>query len=627
VKRAMVFASLIVAFGVFGEPPTGIIGYGGLTVGVEGDGTVSVLRWPGPGSPNQLSGRGGDGGRRGGRWEVFVDGAWRATGAASREGFGGMLRTKTTVPETSLQVTQVDFVVPERSLFVSRLEMTGSNDAPRIRWVGGFSPATRHVPQLPVGGSPLDVARDFAAFVDGDTVWHFRPEDLSMTAWARAERFAATGATPEQWASFDRGVWIAAEAGPGNRAAGFGTGRVRAGGLSESAVGDVYSVIEPIVGSERGVHTAWVVVSLGGTMAAARENLPPAEVDPIGLFDERYTMPEVVRVRNRLEGFDGRAVERLATTLFQRWDRATGRFVRNAAGDPKPARDYPRYGAWIAVSLDALGFKGLARARIAAYLDAIRLTDGPRRPYGSMPESFYTDGVEGSPYFVVDVQATARVLWAADRIARGMTPEKRRVFLRTHREAIAAGAEFLVAWRDPRSGVPLWSPDPVAYADAATRQRIFDAFAGISGAIRMMEAVGTAAPEAWEQRRVALRALTASALRDDLNPAARFQPLLYAFDGLDEAAIPAGMTVDRYARALDGSDAARWAVFHVLASAARPGHVAVRRDDLNRVAEDLTARGAQFSGTDPADPPAECDAYLAALMLFSLAEASGTGGI
>lgn len=513
-----------------------ISGHGGITAGLDQSGALSVLRWPGPGGPDQLRQALSKGDSSsttsigGGRWGMQVNGRWFWLGdpvARTRQGCTapGSAVVETTVDwvEARLSVRQRAGVLPGSDVFVSAIEIGGAASAPRVVWIADFAPATRQIAEIPASDKVLDALNGFAAFADREAgrLWSFRPKKPGRDEWARARSLVEDHAGPGAWSAFADGAWIGVAAGArvSNLAAASSSrellGAIEGGATMPAAVVGPSSVaIEPTVEIVGSGYRAWIALAIGPDIETGSKSLDETAGQAATFFD---AVPGPAAPPAAIASFDtggrARAMQHWATLLTLR-DPKSGFTVRGLSVEPPLARDWPRVGALVAWAFFEAGEHEAAEKSIEAYLGLVRTDDRPRKPFGSMPESVYTNGELASPHFVVDDRGPARTLWVADRIVRARGSEARSAWVQRYWNAIEAAAEFLSTWADSRRGAPLYSDDPVGLGDAETQDRLFAAYAGMSAAIRLAEYAGRDVPESWRVRRGQLQALTEWILKE-----------------------------------------------------------------------------------------------------------------
>lgn len=639
-----VAAAFVVCAAVSAEAPVAIGGFGGLTIGMDRHGVLSVCRWPGPGSPDQLtyatdiSTRADAGPPNGAEWGMNLGEEWMwlsEPGWSTFQGYAersdAIMETVAGRPDNNVSVRVETFVLPGGDAFVSSFTLRGAIEAPRVAWRANFTPTTRHIPELPVGDWALDELNDFAAFVDrgGPMVWHFRPSAPGRDAWDRAEAAAAAPVTLGAWDEFHEGVWIAITGGPEVVQLGCASDddplvppdRAQAA-LPVAAIGQTHSLIELTPEKAGESYHAWIMVGFGANRGQAYAELAPLRDRSV----EELAARTLQRARSAgLPNFGDLSEDmklyaaRHRRSLVACRDRECERVVRSPSVSPALARDWPRYGAWIAHAFASSGDTTSARRQLARYLEAIQMEEREGRPFGSMPESFYTTGELASPHFIVDDRAVGRTLWATGNLMDAIDTQTARNFTRRYWPQIAAGADFLVAWADQRRGAPLWCEDPLQFADSVTQERIFDAYAGMAAAIRLASVADRAVPEPWRRRRNVLRELVEEVLTAptaDWSPGA---PVLYEWEGLSAAArvVASEKTARRMTEltGLGGVEAGALLLQAVLLEPASPAS--------QQVSEAMLQTGLRLSAPGSVDivghAPVAPDALVSSYALISLA--------
>jgi len=490
---------------------TAVSGQGGLTAGLDAAGTLTALRWPNPGGANMMH---WEHGRPGGYWHVRVNGEFRPiVGSPGRVEFshtsaGNGFVTVSAAWTDGLRMTQRSAVLPEHDVFVSAIEISGGRGDVSAMWFARFVPTTRRISEAAARENTIAGPRTFAAFVDREdgVVWNFRPENAGADDWAAARALAADGGSADDWAEFNDGVWIALTgSAPMKNAAVTSSPRelgvVMHDGVTmfNAIVGDASTGIQPALEFTDGVYRAWVAIGIGEDSRAAMEGL--AGFNPIAALDAAARAPVLPRTIAELPSNVVPYAAHHWIDLRALHDAESGFTVRNVP----EARDWPRESAMVAWVLQLLDGAAPPASRLEPYLRLVRTDDRPRRPYGSMPESVYTNGEIASPHFVVDDRAVALTLWS---MVQEKTPiEARITWLKQHWPEIQAAGDFLSTWADARRGAPLWCDDPVELSDAETQDRLFAAYAGMNAAVRLATWAEQPVPAAWTARRDQLHEL------------------------------------------------------------------------------------------------------------------------
>lgn len=509
-----------------------VSGMGGLTVGVNGRGSISLCKWPSPGYDDQVSYRtrstdengpvveAGDGLFWGIRIEEELvwlnDSRWRVR-QRYRSWTDTIMVTESRWPDSEIVVTQRVAVLPAGDVFVCALEMTGFESAPQVFWYANFAPCTRRLPELPVADWMLDGLNDFAAFADLDEqlVVHFRPAHPGKKDWARAAGLIASSAGSGEWEAFGEGTWIGYRGGKGLRAAYCGAGNVtpseaagRLVGLNDrvSAVaGQCHSVVELILRGDDDGYRASVTAAFGKTFGEMRERLDAVANAEAGRLIREAARPQPGFLRRAPDPPVGnpeisKYLSRARLTLLASRDSVSGSVVRSPAVQPPLARDWPRNGAWIIYALDLAGAHELSEKHLNFYLDRVRTEYVRGKPMGSLPASTYSDGTESSPHLVVDDEAVCWMLWALNEHGRLMPERRRSAYLSSHWDKVVLCADFIALWKDNRRGAPLWSKDPIRLRDPITQERLFAAKLGLDSAIAIAAAIERPPDPLWVER-------------------------------------------------------------------------------------------------------------------------------
>jgi len=496
---------------------THLAGNGGLTVGVEPTGAVTVCRWPSPGSPNQLDAV------EGLKWGIVAgddvvwlpEASWQVT-QHYEPADTAIIRTAATLPEAPLAVTREVFVHPERDVLVDTVTVRGLEQPPAMYWVADFSPCTTAISGWPVADW-LSANRDFAAFTPdaGKTVHHFRPRKPGSAQWARAARLAADPATDADGSGFDPGVWAAYAS--ANEVAGFqcGVAGARSSALEQArskrlagdvaAVGACNSAVALVPKATAGGFTATVLTAFGADRNEAEAALA------FGLARGRDAL--ATDTRAYWQDWLGRAslpatadpetqavCRRGLLTIALATDRQTGAIVRSPASLPL-ALDWPRHGAWMTLALDMAGYHDRAEKHTRFYCDAVRDRGRRGAPMGSLPAALYADGADALPHLVLEADAGAWVLASFWRHAAWLDLAQRRAYLEGVWQTIERATAFIGHWSDGRNREPLHSFDAGAGKDLRSTSLLLTAFMGVDSALRMTDALNRSIREDWQRRR------------------------------------------------------------------------------------------------------------------------------
>ncbi len=597
--RPLALTLILLAFNARAdEPPqvAAIAGSGGLSIGVNGDGVLSVFRWPGPGAPDQLAAP-GDGASGGGRWGIGASERTLWAGDADARvvrapwtNEDGAIESVIEWPGAGIRAEVTFTVLPNASALICVVDVFGARDVPQILWRSEWASRTHLVPELPQADGLLDELNGFAAVADAPAgrVWHLRPERPGREDTHRARELVARRAPISAWSdAFDDGVWIGA--GPGANA------RIDGAEAALARHGPIASVIEPAVESRGVSYRAAIAIAVASNHRDAAALLDSTAMALIE-SGERAAPDDV-------EFYRSHHLQVLSTLR----DPDSRRVVRGLSSVPALARDWPRYGAWVALASD----RADAEKILTNYLDAVRMSDAPYLPYGSIPESFYVNGEIASPRFIVDDLGPARTLFATARFVGTLPEADRAAWIRRRLNAVRAAGEFLSIWVDPRRGAPLWSSDPEGLADSQTQTAVFDHYAGITAAIRLLGVAGETAPDTWTSRADTLRELCERIVTTRAMGWTPAQAIVTNFDGFDSETLNAIARAIRNAlegaESLPPDDAARLAA-----------QIALLQEDArvqtNPLPPHLLRRAVEWASADRNEP----NAYRSALVLFAL---------
>lgn len=619
-------------------------GNGRLTFGVSDDGRLSVLRWPSPGGPNQVSelpAADAAATAYGAMWGVQIgqETLWLAVTPWSSaveyvEGAPSVVQVKSVAQGRDFKAGQTIAVHPSHDVLALRLAVTGipADAEPRVLWFADFSPATQRLPAWPTAHRVLGGLTDFAAYADtgAGRVWHLRPESPGTRDNQRLEEAAADSAL---WNEFGDGVWIACAAG-GNATAACGNPAEMwglpvgedAGKTRAMAAGDCASLLSIEPDRTAAGIEAVVYIALGEDRDSADEALTAVTQQGFGaVVDEARAAGAAQLATMRVPSAADYAVADLArralTLLMAATDSESGAVVRSPAGSP-PGVVMPADSAWAIFAWDHAGAPERAEAHLRFCLDTLETTSSSGRPEGSMPSAIYPNGKTAAPRFVIQPEAAAAVLWAAAQHVKSLSPEASTAFLeKTWKQMDAAGA-FLATWKDPHGTEPLYSFDCDRLRDTRSLSLLFSLHSGLAGAVTLADAAVHPRPE-WNARRNELRDLIVTQCFSEegawtVDDVPRHWPLeLYPYgdprwDAVTEPYLARsdGMPADAALNVLN---------FAALTRQGRPDALARLETPLKRVlAEVLAPRMAQY-GRGPDSPPWP-DAYLAAMGFTALAQ-------
>jgi len=506
-------------------PPPVMSGNGCLTIGVDGGGSVSVCRWPGPGYCDQIQpGRSGEGltwiVRLGDKALRLGSGAWEcSTGYADDD--TTVCQSHMAVGGAGIRATLTTFVHARKDILVSRLVVEGADTPPLLYWLAGLSPRNQLIPELPLLSELSTAGGGFAVFTpnEGKTMFHFRPASPGTAEWARVDELVQSSMSSQAWAEFGKGVWMGSETLDDVR--GFECGPEKDSLLSAvewtpqnlkgatAARGPGYSIQAIAPSSEKGTYAATSITAFGEDVAQVETLLAYARGRSYeGLLDEtrsywrdrvgQASLPtgENIKLSN--------ACRRDILTLLQSVNVRTGAVVVKPVGPSWQAIDRPRAGAWITLALDMAGYADLADSHTWFYARRLRERDARGAPAGSLPAALYANGKEAVPSIVLEPDTVAWMLAAIWRHAGFLDEQPRSTYLANQWGAVEQAATFLSGWADTLTREPLPSFNARKWRDTASTDLLLTSFMGMDSALRIATVLKKEVPDEWKNRKLDL---------------------------------------------------------------------------------------------------------------------------
>lgn len=525
---------------------TFVLGNGRLTIGLNATGGIAACRWPGPTHPNHVgpnridpkTGNGFEGGtawgvRRNGEiyWLTPQRGALAYSQRRSAHA-APVVETLTELDDGQLAVVQTAFVHPDRDLLVSRVTIPHESPPLGFAWFADFSPCTRALPELALLEPALAERNDFAAFRDAErnTVYVFRPKGPSSLDWEDAARWAKK---PE--ADLPRnlrrpGVWIGytgasaferVYCGP-DAAKGLATA---ASGAAHVGPGETAAALpaEPLV---QGCAAA-IYAAFGESREAVDDTLAFAKGRGYDALLEDTISHWNRRLANAARRGGPPASEPLLRSLCTQalanvlvnCDAASGAIARAPVSSPPLGIDVVRHGVWMTLALDMANFPEIAERHLRFYLEHVRgqrdvqVRGMPSAAAGSLPAALYADGEDALPHPILDVEATAKLVWAVWQHAAFLDGEQRLAFLNDAWEPVERATGFLADWFDVNAGRPIVAFDPGRAHDAQSLELIASGYLGIKSALAIGNVLGHDRP-LWAARRAELESYLTGRLLD-----------------------------------------------------------------------------------------------------------------
>jgi hypothetical protein len=424
-----------------------------------------------------------------------------------------VVETLTALDDWQLAVVQTAFVHPARDLVVSRVAIPHESPPLGFVWFANLSPCTRALPELAFLEPVLAGRDDFAAFHDAkrNAVYFFRPKGPSSLDWEDAERWAGTPDAVLPRNLQREGVWIGyagssnferVYCGPGaakgfvtvdSRAAHVGPGESAAAlpaePLVQGCAATIYAAFgetrEPVDAALRYAVERGYDALLEDTISHWNQRLASATLPP----------PSDPHLRSL-------CTQALVNVLVS-YDSASGAIARAPVSRPPLGIDVVRHGVWAALALDMANFSELAERHLRFYLEQVREASQPGRPAGSVPAALYGDGTEALPHPILDVEASAWLIWAVWQHGAFLEPNERHRFLNEVWTPVETAARFLVDWLDVNGGRPITAFDPASARDTQRLELIASGYSGIKSAIAIGNVLGQDRP-LWATRRAGL---------------------------------------------------------------------------------------------------------------------------
>jgi hypothetical protein len=520
----VIFVSAISAIAAAAQAPTALIGNGKLTARVASDGTVASCRWPSPGYFEQLGQKSLSTDAEQAPsigWAVAIgsDVHWLAAATTPKSTyidsapFG--VRMQTTMPGTATAVDQIVFVHPTKDLLIFQCIVHDEIQNPRLFFYADFSPSVSLPAELPLGFAPIGRVDDFAAVALDETncIAHFRPDETSRYNYDDAIRLLGSVQRGQKMdlSPFKSGVWIALAAlqpvkvrqvGNENSPTSARSGVDQARLTPQSvAVGFCDSALEIEAEKDENGYSATVVIAFGETQKQILRLLKESTSAGYNtlFFEAQSYWNESLSAKkpSSPDPVVSALSKRCLAVLIASNDTKSGAMVREAGSTPRLA-DSPEDGAWAIAAFDAVGLSENAERHIQFYSEAVRTLTTRGKPSGSMPSALFANKSPATPNVVLDFAAPAWYLWACRQHARVLEREASKKWLDVNWTPISAAADFLAAWKDPRTGEPLATYNAALGRDSKDTKALLDAHTGLASAVWMANLLGKDA-QPWRQ--------------------------------------------------------------------------------------------------------------------------------
>jgi glucoamylase len=444
----------------------GIIGNGRIAAGFSDRGEMTVLRWPTPGTFDQVRyftiDRGlprlGAAENMGVFIGVAVDGedtVWVRDHVPSAQSYlhesSAILVTQTPLTSQGIKVETRDFAHPDYDMIVRIVKVEREEngpDAATLIWFENMAPCARRIPYAPLADWYFETNYDQGIYYlhEEEALLHYGDRDRVHIAFSADRR-------PLQFQCGGEGVWSgeAQDAFYDAKDASL-SGNVEREGQSNGAL--TYQ-LDLSTGSDK----IALFISAGKNESEALEIIRRAKVfgaERLQNDTERYwrdylrdaMLPASPDERVREVCLRGLISTRQTTS-------ESGAFMASIASQPPYAQDWPRDGAYENACLDAAGYHDAVTRHLLFY------ADNTQPITGGYDMNYYPDGTPGGPLFF-EIDQASLVAWSMAYHYFQLPPgSDREEFWFDIAPAIERTVSFLCSWRNPITGLPLpaWESD------------------------------------------------------------------------------------------------------------------------------------------------------------------------
>ena len=480
----------------------GVSGNGRLAAAFSRDGELTVLRWPSPSYFDHVSYLTRD--YYAPRMGAAPNDGSSAAIAWSADGVSGVswlydpqwahiqyywsddvsiLVTLMVNAELGLTVVQTDFVRPYDDVLVRRYDIVRDPSSMVQRasliYFENFNPCRDKVPYFPVIDWVLDDLNDFAVAYTSeyDALIHFRPQnpdDSLLRPYLGESQPVIDGVVSmlDEIFPLDAGeeyppIYIAIggdvptsahQCGVEDKTEGMDADAywdLADGRLSNNsmAIGLTTGALQWDLPENLDTASITVFVALA---SSAKEALSMVrEAAQLGyeyLFDECRSEWESWLGDALLPDTDDEGIvatcKRTLQALRIGTDAETGCMVASISTQPPYYVDWPRDGAFFNYALDLAGYHDMVTAHNLFYASVARSI------VGSFEMNYYPDGMVGGPLFM-EIDADGIITWEMWNHAQFLEGEERAAYLEAVYPTIRESADFMVRWRDEKTGLPL----------------------------------------------------------------------------------------------------------------------------------------------------------------------------
>jgi len=488
--------------------PVTVLGYGGLTIGLDSRGTISVCRWPEPGSPNHLSYSSNE--NKGLEWGV-VRGAerqwlsheeWRSAAEPNAQN-PNVLRWRFKLENSRIEAVVTTLIHPRKSLLATRIQVDGLEPGAKLIWRSAFAPVTTRPAELIYP----TINRGFASYVDtpGKFWRHFRPDQLDREMVARRDQLQDSKAGMASWETFSDGVWI--ESWVGSRH------EIERTISDQDADPSTPLEIEIKPSYDGTTHTAVVFTVFGET--SEELNTFKETVMSLSFSDLLSLTKKTPLVHRKKNSSDEVDTAELVESIFRHTSVDKSNVVRTIANESFAEKNWPMWGAQMALGMNAAGFQKKAHEIIDSYLDGVRInTSETNETHGSMPMAVYADGSLAAPHFAIEFHSPAWVAFAVRQLGESLPRQQQRAYWHQRYPFIGSSGDFLANWGGRYPLHPSMYLDDITMDSAELRfESNAASWLGLSSVMFIADQIGMPIPHRWQMSRRNLE----SQLRKDFN--------------------------------------------------------------------------------------------------------------
>ncbi|MGH2806545.1 MAG: hypothetical protein ACRDKT_04640 [Actinomycetota bacterium] len=457
-----------------------------LSVGLNADATVTVLKWPSPSYYDQIKYRTVDRSeplmgalpnegafigiarRPGGpEWEFSWLRAWSSSQRFADDDTDEVVTTFKE-PNDGLSVTVRDVVAHNRDALVRRVTVTRTPGSPirdvRVLAFANFNPVFSKSPQQPYQDWCAEGRNDDGGSYDADADAVVSERSGFDESTGRSSSVALTMGFVARSDGHHVGIDSYETGGPGATSAyddasdGDLTGGALAAGQADAALADDLDLT-----SHRSASTS-VVIAAGATAAQALDRLDAQRGDVAQAAAGKRQWWRRWLSRAPLPRSAPAPVTRLAKRALISMRQATdpsGLIVASIATQPPHGLDWVRNGAFVNRALTEAHHRALVTAHNIRYAElqatsVDRPTGGEATPPGNWSQNFYADGVVGGPIpYAID--QTGLGIWTLWDHYRFIESES---YLLSVYDEIQRAAQYLTdLCRDPATGLHCVAPE------------------------------------------------------------------------------------------------------------------------------------------------------------------------